>query len=153
MIKYEIATTDNYYTEGFEFSIPSPLVIQCTDGTFNALGDEPIHYEGFELDIEADVDFEVVYDFYLVSDGSIHVDRTVIGADSIAMYEGDEVLKMTLSSIQIPANTADLTTIDIYVRGAKLDEEITSEQQVDSEGTTEEGEGSIPESEAPIEQG
>jgi len=125
--------TDNYWLEGFEPSI-NGLEIQIESGKFIeqvlvrdleseelVIGYSVMEYPSFSFDVEADSDFDVVYDVYLLelpslSGAQVNVDRTILGYDQIAVYEGEDTLKFTLMSFTVKPLTVDLIDTTMLVK-------------------------------------
>lgn len=120
MIKNKDIEIEEHYTEGFEITIPSPMILKITEGKFVA-GDVVYKYGEFELDIESDPDLTVIYDIYLLSQVNsqglnVRLDRTEMGGDVLPYYDGATQLIHTLLSIQVPPDTTDLNNLEITVR-------------------------------------
>lgn len=115
MIKLNETKGENYWTEGFETTNPSPMSLEIQEGSIT-IENSITEYEAFSFEVFADLEFMSIYDVYLVNDGTVHVDRTVMGADTIAHYEGDAKLLFMLMSFVVPANTTDLNVVEINVK-------------------------------------
>lgn len=116
MITSKIIEADNYWTEGFNLSLQSSLLVQIEEGVFSRVSDNEIitiNYEGFQFEVESDPSFSVVYDIFLLEDGNPFINRTVWGGDNIPIYEGDLSILFTLSSFVIPSGVNDLSKINI----------------------------------------
>lgn len=124
MIKYENIEVDNVFTEGFELSLPSATSIAITAGMFShakTQGIEVVTFPSIEFDVEGDAELSVQYDVYLLSkagsDGfNVEVNRTELGMNTLALYEGDGELQHVLLSFTLPPNTNDLNGIELNVR-------------------------------------
>jgi len=147
MINTITTETDNYWIEGLEISTPSLSEITFTEGKFymeygvyNYDTDkmekhiETDEYPAFSFDIVPDPDFDVIYDVYLLdlpsdSGQAVHVDRTEVGSEVVACYEGVDKLKYMLASILIPKGSNSLEQAEIKVyRVVKKGAENTSQQ-------------------------
>lgn len=144
MITETITKSNAFYTEGFLVETPSPLEVVVYDGElhFTMNGGSFVGYEAFAFDVEADPDFPVVYDIYLLEGGEVEVKRTVFVGSNVPSYDGEIPLLYTLTSFQVPAGATSLDFVEINVR--KVDyyggEESRSEgQQLDgaTEGASE----------------
>jgi hypothetical protein len=144
MITETITKSDSMYTEGFVVETPSPLEVVVYDGELHFTMNEGsvVSYEAFAFDVEADPDFPVVYDIYLLEGGEVEVKRTVFVGTNVPYYDGELTLLYTLTSFQLPAGTMSLDDIEINVRKVEFDgsKESRSEgQRLDgtTEGTSE----------------
>lgn len=135
MISYASIGIDDIFTEGFEASFPSAMSFAVTAGTFNKVSESGIatrNFPAFEFDLEADPELTVVYDVYLLRvEGEafpVHVDRTVLGYDTLAIYDGTEEVLHCLSSIVLPPNTTSLQGVDISIRNLVQQEEASTDE-------------------------
>lgn len=128
MINYENIEVANLYTGGFAVTIEDGMTVSVEAGTYNLVqkGEVAVtDFPAFAFDVEADTDLRVVYDIYLLAeanaDGStIHIDRTELGGNAVAFYEGEAKLLHCLTSFIVPPNTTDLNGLDIKVRTVQL---------------------------------
>lgn len=146
MITEIVTKTDNYWIEGLGVSNPSPMTIEVAGGKFYTEYQEynsetkkaevltvVDEYPAFSFDVVSDPEVDVIYDVYLLdlpssSGNAVHVDRTELGAEELAFYQGEDVLRFTLASFLVPANTTSLENVEIRVnRVVKNDDENTGE--------------------------
>lgn len=140
MINYANINISNVFTEGFEASVPSDMTLRIGEGTFVKFDVEsPIVrlFPAFEFELEADNELDVLYDIYLLNGNNesgvpVHVDRTELGFESLAIYEGTTPLLHCLASILVPPNTTNLNDISITMRNI-----FKPEGAVPNENTTE----------------
>lgn len=131
MIRYENIKVVNLYTEGFATTIEEGMTLSIGTGTYNHIEGSGVtitNFPEFAFDVVADSEFQVVYDVYLLAeenvDGStIHIDRTELGGNAIAFYEGEAKLLHCLTSFIVPPNATDLNGLDIKVRTVQSAEE------------------------------
>lgn len=132
MINHADINITNIFTEGFETSTPSGMLLSIGEGTFVKFDVEsPIVrlFPAFEFDLEADDELDVVYDVYLLDGNNeqgvpVHVDRTEMGFESMAIYEGATPLLHCLMSIVVPPNTTNLADVAITVRNIVKPKEV-----------------------------
>lgn len=133
---------ENVAMEGFEVST-SGLSLMCTAGNMTIFrsnskvvkavdeNGDPItyvdeteveefnEYPAFTFDAEPDDDFPVIYDVYLLEheDGSdsIEVERTELGDDQIAHYDGARNIH-TLITFMLPPKCQSLDLVSVSVR-------------------------------------
>lgn len=124
----------NFYTEGFGVSFPEPFSIKVDTGNLCYIEKTGVHvvhtYPEFEFDVEVDANLPVVYDVQLLEDGSIQIDRTEIGEDSVPFYTGEILLQHTLLTfVLLPTDSLD--TVEIKFNNVLVvnPDEATSEQQ------------------------
>lgn len=140
MIKYADINISNVFTEGFQASTPSAMSLAVTAGSFTkfdssaeANSDEmrinTRNFPAFEFDLAADEELDVVYDVYLLQvEGDvvpIHIDRTVIGYETMAIYEGDNTPLHCLLSITLPPKTTSLQNVEVTVKNIVKPKEAT----------------------------
>jgi hypothetical protein len=132
MIVERIRETDNFWTEGFDVTIPSPMEIEISKGSFLMQNGEVYVYDypSFSFDVESDDIFDVAYDVYLLEEkNGIHIDRTEMGENNIPSYNGVPTLRYTLMTFIVPPNTTTLENIQITINKAVYKVEDTGEQQ------------------------
>lgn len=130
MINYANIEMGNVFTEGFEASVSSGMTLTIGEGVFSKYDvefPEVRIFPGFEFDLEADDELDVIYDVYLLRDNNengvaIHVDRTEIGFETMAIYQGTAPLLHCLASIVVPPNTTSLQDVPITIRNITNDE-------------------------------
>lgn len=129
MINVKTAHSDNYWTEGFEVSTPDPDSVHVAAGKFlSDKGDKFIEVscEEFAFDVVGDPDFQVVYDAFLLSDGTPYVQRTEWAGDNIPAYTGEVPITYTILTLIMPPGAADLSDVTITAfQAVKQDEENT----------------------------
>jgi hypothetical protein len=82
---------------------------------------ETDEYPSFTFEVVPDNLVPVIYDVYLLdlpskSGNIIHIDRTEIGEDDMAFYEGEDDLRFLLMSFSVPPNATDLDNVSINVK-------------------------------------
>lgn len=130
MIAERIAKTYNYSTEGFQVTTEG-MEIRVGQGLFHS-EDGSMEYPDFSFDVISDADVAVQYDVYLLKEENesgfpVQVDRTEMGQQRLAFYEGETAIQFTLMTINAPAGAATLGDCDITVNRAVYVDEDSSE--------------------------
>jgi hypothetical protein len=153
MIETNVSKNDEIYTSGFGVSSPAPLLFEVEYGEFSRIvkdvgetehrnedGDlERIeHYNNryrvvdmyppFDIEIEPDPEFDVIYDVYLIDQPStsgetVHLSRTVMGGDDVAFYKGEDKIQHCIMTMQVPPNATASEEVKVVINTLELNED------------------------------